>query len=204
MGHFEIAGFSMHKGMKSEEGLSRDIFKRFNMVFSGHYHHKSNESNISYLGNPYQLTWSDYGDPRGFHIFDLHTRNLEFVENTNVMFHKFLYDDKIQTVSQINNEDLSKYKNTYVKLIVINKNNPNLFDQFVNKLYDVNPIDVSIVEDFSDLTESVDDDAINDAEDTFTIISKYIDSINEENINNTKLNNIMRELYFESLNLEKI
>lgn len=36
MGHFEIAGFAMNRGMPSHEGLSRDLFNRFDLVFSGH------------------------------------------------------------------------------------------------------------------------------------------------------------------------
>ena len=71
MGHFEIEGFTMHRGMVSEGGLNRDIFGKFDMVFSGHYHHRSHSDNIHYLGNPYELTWQDYGDTRGFHIFDI-------------------------------------------------------------------------------------------------------------------------------------
>ena len=88
MGHFEIAGFAMHRGMPSQEGLSREHFRRFDFTFSGHYHHRSNADGIYYLGNPYELTWQDYNDTRGFHLFDLASRTLEFVPNTNVMFHK--------------------------------------------------------------------------------------------------------------------
>jgi DNA repair exonuclease SbcCD nuclease subunit len=88
MGHFEIAGFAMHRGMPSQEGLNRGIFKKFDIVFSGHYHHRSNQDNIRYLGNPYELTWQDYNDPRGFHLFDLNSLDLEFIENPNVMFHR--------------------------------------------------------------------------------------------------------------------
>ena len=40
MGHFDIAGFQMHRGMSSTDGLDRSIFNRFDMVFSGHFHHR--------------------------------------------------------------------------------------------------------------------------------------------------------------------
>ena len=80
-GHFEIAGFTMHRGMTSEEGLSRDLFRKFEFTFSGHYHHKSDANDIYYLGNPYQLTWQDYGDPRGFHLFDIDSKELTFIQN---------------------------------------------------------------------------------------------------------------------------
>ena len=203
MGHFEIAGFAMHRGMPSQEGLSRDIFKRFDVVFSGHYHHRSNQDNIRYLGNPYELTWQDYNDARGFHLFDLSDRSLEFVENPNVMFHRITYDDKENSITEITSKDLSKYTNTYVKVVVVNKTNPYLFDKFMTNLYDVNPIDVTIAEDFADLTEGVEDDIINEAEDTITIINKFVDGIQEEHIDNDKLKTVLKELYVEALNLEQ-
>jgi len=203
MGHLEISGFAMHRGMKSEEGLSRDLFRKFDMVFSGHYHHRSTQDNISYLGNPYELTWQDHGDPRGFHIFDLSDRTLEFVENTNIMFHRIVYDDKENTISQITSKDLSQYKNTYVKVVVINKTNPYLFDQFMINLYNNDPIDVTIAEDFVDLTENLEDDKIDEAEDTITIINKFVDAVEYENIDNKRLKNILKELYVEALNTEQ-
>jgi DNA repair exonuclease SbcCD nuclease subunit len=203
MGHLEIQGFQMYRGISSEEGYSRSIFKKFDMVFSGHYHHRHHQDNIHYLGNPYELFWSDYNDTRGFHLFDLNTRELEFIENPNVMFHKVYYDDKKDSITEINNIDLSKYTGTYVKVVVVNKTNPYLFDKFMAKLYENNPVDVTIAEDMIDLTEGVDDDMINEAEDTMTIIGKYVDGIKEEHIDNEKLKTVMKELYVEALNQEQ-
>ena len=60
----------------------------------------------------------------------------------------------------------------------------------MEKIYAVNPIDVTIVEDMVDLTEGVDDDMINQAEDTLTVLNKYVDSIQEDDIDNNKLKNI--------------
>lgn len=203
MGHFEIAGFAMHRGMPSHEGLSRELFKKFDTVFSGHYHHRSAQDNIRYLGNPYELTWQDYNDPRGFHLFDLASRDLEFIENPNVMFHRITYDDKEESITEINNKELDKFAGTYVKVVVLNKTNPYLFDKFMNNLYNVNPIDITIAEDFADLTEGVEDDMLDQAEDTLTIINKFVDSINEEHIDNNKLKNVLKELYVEALNQEQ-
>jgi len=203
MGHLEISGFTMHRGMQSHEGLDRGIFKKFGTVFSGHYHHRSNEDNIRYLGNPYELTWQDYNDSRGFHLFDLNTLDLEFIENPNVMFHRITYDDKENSITEITGKDLSKYTNTYVKVVVINKTNPYLFDKFMENLYKVNPIDITIAEDFADLTEGIEDDMINEAEDTITIINKFVDNIQENNIDNEKLKTVMKELYVEALNQEQ-
>ena len=202
-GHFEIEGFAMHRGMTSQEGLKRDIFNKFTNTFSGHYHHKSSSGDIHYLGNPYELTWQDYNDPRGFHIFDLGNQELTFIENPNRMFHRIVYDDKENSITEINGLDLSKYTNTYVKVVVVNKTNPYLFDKFMNNLYDVNPADITIAEDFTDLTEGVEDDMIDQAEDTMTIISKFVDNIQEEHIDNEKLKTLIREVYVEAINQEQ-
>jgi hypothetical protein len=173
------------------------------MVFSGHFHHRSQADNIWYLGNPYELTWQDYNDPRGFHLFDLSSRQLEFIENPNVMFHRIVYDDKEQSITEITSKNLDKYTNTYVKVVVVNKTNPYLFDKFMSSLYNVNPVDITIAEDVIDLTEGLDDDIVNQAEDTITIINKYVDGIKEEHIDNTRLKTVLRELYVEALNTEQ-
>jgi DNA repair exonuclease SbcCD nuclease subunit len=202
MGHFEIAGFAMHRGMPSLEGLERAIFRKFYHTFSGHYHHKSSSDDIHYLGNPYQLTWQDYGDDRGFHIYDLSDRSLDFVVNPNIMFHRIVYDDKTESIKEITDKKLDIYTNTYVKVVVVNKTNPYLFDKFMNNLYNVNPADITIAEDFTDLTDGVDDDMVDQAEDTLTILNKFVDSVKEDNIDNTRLKTLLKELYVESLNQE--
>ena len=203
MGHFEIQGFAMYRGMPSQEGLSRELFRKFDFTFSGHYHHRSSADGIYYLGNPYELTWQDYNDTRGFHIFDLSSRDLTFIKNPNVMFHRITYDDKEESITEITNKDLTRFANTYVKVVVINKTNPYLFDKFMEKLYNVNPVDVTIAEDFTDLTEGIEDDMVDQAEDTITIINKFVDGIQEEHIDNERLKTVMRELYVEALNTEQ-
>lgn len=203
MGHFEISGFAMYRGMPSEGGLDRSLFRKFRQTFSGHYHHKSSADGITYLGNPYELTWQDYNDDRGFHILNLETEELTFFKNPNRMFHRITYDDKVESIKEIDGKDLKSYTNTYVKVVVINKTNPYLFDKFMNNLYNVNPVDITIAEDFTDLTEGVDDDMVNQAEDTITILNKYVDSIKEDSINNDTLKNLLKELYVEALNTEK-
>ena len=196
-GHFEIAGFAMYRGHPTMEGLDRGNFRKFDWTFSGHYHHKSSNDDIHYLGNPMELTWQDFNDPRGFHLFDLDSRTLEFIRNPNVMFHRLVYDDSTdETVPVI----VDQLKDRYVKVVVVNKTNPYLFDRFMDSIYACEPADVSIVEDFTDLMEGVDDDMVDQAEDTITILNKYVDGIGETNIDNNRLKNILRELYIEAVN----
>ena len=200
MGHFEIQGFAMYRGMKSEEGLDRDIFKRFDYTFSGHYHHKSHDDGIHYLGNPYELTWQDYNDARGFHIFDLSTRELQFIRNPNKIFHRISYDDKDSDIKTLSSMDLTPYKNTYVKVVVVNKSNPYVFDMFMNRLYEAGTLDITIVEDFTEL-ENVETDDIDQAEDTVTILNKYIDNLTTD-LDKDRMKSLLKELYVEALNEE--
>ena len=193
-GHFEIEGFSMYRGLPSQEGLSRGLFRKFAYTFSGHYHHKSSNDGIFYLGNPYELTWSDYNDPRGFHTFDLKSETLSFNHNPNIMFQRIVYDD-----NTTNQQDFTQYENKHVKVVVVNKSNPYMFDKFMGDLYNVNPLQVTIVEDFTDLTEGVDDDIIDQAEDTLSIINKTVDNL-QDDLDKARMKNILRELYLEAIN----
>ena len=197
MGHFEIAGFAMYRGMESHEGLSKDLFKKFDMVFSGHYHHRSDDGHIYYLGNPYELTWQDYNDPRGFHLFDLQTRQLEFIGNPYTMFQRVEYDDSLTDPSV---QSYDYLKNKFVKVIVVNKNDLYKFDKFITKVYNSNPYEVKIIEDFSEYTEGEIATDIN-LEDTLDVLSNYVDSI-ETDYDKDKVKTFMKELYTEAVNIE--
>jgi hypothetical protein len=76
-----------------------------------------------------------------------------------------------------------------------------LFDHVVDNIYKAGVADLSIVEDFSDVLIDTDQDIVDQAEDTMTILSKYIDNLTLD-VESDKLKNIMRELYVEALNTE--
>lgn len=200
-GHFEIKGFAMYRDSYSEEGLDRKIFKKFEYTFSGHYHHKSNSDGIHYLGNPYPLTWFDYGDERGFHILDLGNRDLEFIQNPYEMFVKFVYDDTDKDFGDILDHDVSNVQNKYVKIIVLNKTNPFAFDSFVDKIYKSNPADLSIVDEVINSRMDEDEESL-ESQDTLSILNGYIDGLTDNSIEPNRLKSLMREVYVEALNTE--
>jgi DNA repair exonuclease SbcCD nuclease subunit len=199
MGHLELAGFAMYRGMDSHEGMDKNIFDKFDRVFSGHYHHKSDDGHIFYLGNPYELTWQDYNDPRGFHLFDPNTRELEFVRNPYTMFTRIEYDDKEQEPINLDSLDL---KEQYVKLVVVNKTDYYKFDQFTQKLYNKGCHEVKIVENFSEYEEGAIDGDIN-LEDTMSVLDNYIDSIQTES-DKERIKQYMKTLYTEAVNVEVV
>ena len=133
-------------------------------------------------------------------MFDTETRELEFIQNPYRMFHKVSYDDAQQDFEFWNNFNYDDLEDCYLKIIVVNKQNPYLFDKVIDDLYKAGVADISIIEDIVD-TELEDDEIINQAEDTITILNKFIDGLTL-NVESDKLKNIMRELYVESLTTE--
>lgn len=202
IGHFEIRGFEMDKGNISQTGIDKSLLSKYDMVLSGHFHHKSDDGQIFYVGTPGQMTWADYKDPRGFHIFDTNTRELEFIQNPFEIFHKISYDDRDKSIEDFKKFDFTKYQDSYVKVVVLHKQNPFLFDYLTDNLYKAGAADIAIVEDFNDDLIVNDDDIVNQAEDTMTILSKYIDGLSL-NVESEKLKTLMRELYVEALHTEE-
>ncbi len=200
-GHLELAGFEMHRGTFNDHGMDTKLFDKFDLVCSGHYHHKSSRGNINYLGTPYEMTWSDFQDPRGFHILDTDTRELEFIQNPHRMFNKIHYDDSNKTMDEVLDVDLEMYRNTFVKVVVHNKTNPYWFDMFVTKLEKNGVVDIQVVEDHLNLNLEDDSDIIDEAEDTLTILRKVIDSI-DTNVSKKELDNFLTTLYNEALHVE--
>jgi len=197
MGHFEIEGALVHPGMTCQHGLDHSYLKRFEKVLSGHFHQKSEVKNIRYLGSQMQFTWSDYNDPKYFHIFDTDTQELTPVLNPLTMFEKAFYDDTKETFETIANKDYSNLKGKFVKVVVVNKDNPYWFDTFIDKVHGQSPLHVSVVDDNKHM-DFFDDDDIEDIEDTLTILSKYVDGLDIQG-KKKHLNELMTTLYNEAL-----
>jgi DNA repair exonuclease SbcCD nuclease subunit len=193
MGHLELDGFEVTPGMKHEGGMNPQIFSKFKQVFSGHYHHKSTRGNITYLGNPYQMYWNDYKDPRGFHLYEPKTNKLAFVKNPYEIFQKIYYND---STGSHNGFDTSQCANSFVKIIVEDKKDYLEFEKFVDSVFAVQPHDVKIIETLVN-DSFVEEEEISEVKDTLTLLNEYIDEV-ELTVDKTKLKNIMKSLYIES------
>ena len=194
-GHLEIKGFEMHGGHMNEHGLSREQFRRFEKVLSGHFHKKSDDGHIFYLGTQYEIMWSDYKCPKGFHIFDTNTREIERVENPNRIFKKFIYDD---VKYDYTHQRLDNYDNCFVKLIVSQKTKEEMYNKLIEKFYnDINVHELVIVEDPTDIKSSVRDDILEQGEDTLTFLRNYIDQVDTD-LDKHKLKEFAKELYVEA------
>jgi DNA repair exonuclease SbcCD nuclease subunit len=197
-GHFEFSGFQMYKGAIVSHGSDTSPYSHFDLVCSGHYHHRSRTNNILYLGNPYEITWSDYEDPRGFNIYDTYDNSVEFLQNPFTIFHKFYFDDTSDDFrSLIADYDYDSIANSCVKVVVVKKSDFAYFDAFIDNLYQCNLIELKIIEDFSEF----EDDAVGEVEvnleDTMTLLNDYVDNVATD-LDRDKLKSVLRTLYVEA------
>jgi hypothetical protein len=195
MGHLELQGFRVNQNLLMEDhGLDPDIFSKFQKVFSGHYHTRSDNGSIFYLGNTYEMYWSDVNDVRGFHIFDTETLEHTPINNPYKLFYNIYYED---TPYQTFNT--GEYKNKLVKLIVRKKTKPKSFEIFVDKLYSSGVQDLKIVENFS-IPEN-EEFEVDEEENTISILNRYIED-SEVSFDKTIVKGILQEIYQKACEVE--
>ena len=187
MGHLEMNGFQATRGHVMENGMEVNVFDNFTRVYSGHFHTRSNDGKIYYLGNPYEMFWNDVNDPRGFHIFDTETLTHTPINNPYRLFYNIYYED---TPHQL--FDFTEYDNKIVKVIVRQKTNSRNFERFIDKLYSSGVQDLKIIENFQ-LQEN-EEFAISEEENTITILNRYVDE-SEIDLDKSKIKGILQDIY---------
>lgn len=193
MGHLELNGFSPHKGNIMESGMDPKIFKKFDRVFSGHYHTRGDDGKIFYLGNPYEMFWNDYDDQRGFCIFDTDTYELIEIDNPYQVFKICYYDED-------NLPNVNDYENCIVKLIIKNKTDQLKYEKFLSSLIKIEPEDLKIIENVQLSSDFLDDDIL-EIEDTLSLLKKYVDE-SEIKLNKNRINKLIHSIYQESFQLQ--
>jgi len=183
-----LNGFDPIPGYTMTHGDDPNAFKKFKMVCTGHFHCKSTKANISYLGNPCQLYWNDYGQDRGFHILNTDTYKLKFYKNPYNTFTKIYYNDDI-ALSPV---AIKKLEGQYVKLIVESKLDQVKFDSIVRRLQAADLADLKIIEDNSYELDDVDDDV--EVEDTLSILEQCVSDFD----NSHDIFKILKSLYMEA------
>ena len=196
-GHFDIIGYEMMKGIRCEHGLDRSLFERFEAVYSGHFHTKSTQDNIHYLGSQLEFFWNDAHDNKYFHILDTDTRELTPVRNPHTMFHRIRYDD---LSTDYMDYDLSQVEGKFVKIVVINKKNQFTFDRFVDRIQNRTIHDLKIQETFDEFIGSNVDDKVS-VEDTAELLNNYIDGVETE-LSKDRIKKEMQNLMTEAQSLE--
>ena len=187
-GHFDLSGFEMMKGVKSMyHSRSPEFLNKYDTVYSGHFHTKSDNGHVYYLGNTYEITWADYNDQRGFHIFDTETLECDFIPNPYKMHSKIIYEDKPI--------DVEPYADQIVKIIVDKKEDIELFTNTVDALEKRCEM-INIIEDHGLLSSG---QIEFESEDTITTLEKYVDNLSIDNTKQVK--KILHEVYVEALSI---
>ena len=194
MGHLELNGFRATRGHMMETGMDVNIFDKFEKVFSGHFHTRSSDGKIYYLGNPYEMFWNDVNDKRGFHIFDTETLTHTPVNNPYKLFYNIYYEDTNYKLF-----NATEYENKIVKVIVRKKSKPKDFEKFIDKLYSVGVQDLKIIENF-DIQENEDFD-IDEEENTLSILNRYIDE-SQFDLDKNIIKDIFQDLYAQACEIE--
>ena len=195
MGHLELNGFMATRGHYMEHGMDANIFDKFDRVFTGHYHMRSNQGNVFYLGNPYEMYWNDVNDrERGFHLFDTDTLVHTPVNNPYQIFHNLYYEDTPHQML-----DITKYNQKILKVIVRKKSDPKQFEKYIDKLYSSNLAELKIVENF-DFTEGEEFEA-EESEDTISLLNRYIQE-SEVDLDKSIVTEILQDVYREACEVE--
>lgn len=205
LGHFEIVGMKMYaNSIRCEHGLEPIAFKDFQRVLSGHFHHMSTTQNIMYLGSTFHLTWQDYGDPRGIHVYDTDTKDFEFVENEFSLFVQVPFDKEIfKAMSDKEYEEA--FEGRFVKMIVsdVNYDRVALLDT-VSKINRVKPHDLQIQNDalIGVVEGGSEDDTTDVVKSTSKTTEEYIETyIKDRYGDDTRgqiLLNILNDLYLKA------
>ena len=197
-GHFEICGYEMMKGIKNEHGYDRAIFKRFEKVMSGHFHTKSSQDNIEYLGSQMEFFWNDAHDKKYFHILDTETRELTPIRNPHTLFHRIVYDDSKHDYLHYPLDDID---GKFVKIVVINKSDTFTFDRLVDRIQNRNILELKIAENFNEFIGSAVDDQSVSVDDTPTLLNSYIDAVDTD-LDKDRIKLEMSGLMIEAQTLE--
>ena len=186
LGHLEVAGMEMYRGIECENGISRDRFREFDLVVSGHFHVRGRKGNVVYMGNPYHLTWADHGDPRGFAILDVDSNEIEYIDNPRTIFSRLTYDDS----SEDPGEDA--VRDRYVKVVVETVKDPAHLEGFMEAVQSHGPINVQVID--STVTPDVDGNTDDVSVDNLTMIENYVHDTVDESMR-SEVSTVVRDLY---------
>lgn len=196
LAHLELKGFEMYRGRFMTHGMDSEAFSKFKAVFTGHFHTKSSRGNIHYLGAPYELVWTDYEDPRGFHVWDIETDQVEFVQNPRSLHHKVFYSDEGSELADVLGYDFSQLTGKFVKLVVTDRANQYWFEKFYQECDRAGPIEIRIVEDHLNVSSVDAEEVVTGGKEYVQILDEVIGESGSEDQEDLK--RLMHELWVEA------
>lgn len=183
LSHTEVFGSIVNGSysIRDSNGISSDLFKV--KTFLGHYHERQD----LYVGSPISLNFGESSKNKGITIFDLETKETNFIQNPKSELYK--------TISLEELKDLDKEKIKFSKFIRIlltekisEEEKINLIDKFSNKQIVFKPM-------YSEKSDSVTIKE-NTLED---IIKEYVNAFAED-LDKERLLKMCKDLYERKLN----
>jgi len=200
IGHFHLKGFNIGTGQVAEDGHDGNIFDGYEEVASGHFHTLSEQkvgrhkgTIVRYLSCPYEMTWSDWNDPKGFHLLDTEDGKYTFYRNPKRLFNKILW-----TAPEDLQSEVGQYAGTYCRVIRDPRASPERFNTFIEDLEKV-ALDVKVVEQTTQVLSSKEETTLEiaDTDDVWTHLKTCIKETTT--VDQGKLEALFGELYKEAL-----
>lgn len=188
-GHFELFNYKFNSYMVNDdfECLSEeDILKLFPnliQIYSGHFHNPQVKNKTKFVGVPYQLTWSEYGEKLGFIDLDFETNEEKFIENPFQIFN-FIEFKTSQEILNFKVEE--KYFKKTFKILFKDEKLKDLIETLKDSLNESGH-DVIIVNTFNQMiaSYSTDNEDLNKNLSIEKLLHKYI--FEELDINNQEM-----------------
>lgn len=190
VGHFETTNMLMGKGNPCKEGTTEaKDFQGWDLVLSGHFHHRSRTENIVYVGTPYETSFSDADQVKGFHVLDTETLELEFIANEHKLFHDIVYstDDEVPNVEHITND--------YVRVRIVKNDDSEKVAKLIKRVNAAAPFDIKIIDRTIEAYTSANVDEVIESQSTERIIEDYVDDVAGDNTLLPEVKKMTLEIY---------
>lgn len=176
-GHLELKGFPNNNGLSSVGGEDRVLFNQFDKVLSGHFHKRSRQDNVHYLGSCFQSSWSDFGDYRGMSVFDTDTGDITYYRNPYAIF-------KVVEFDGISDIEASALKGTYCRLVIREALKEPALKEAVKKIEDCGVINLTI--DDSSIMIAASPEKPQEGESLHSLIMRHIDSLQLDDLSKVR------------------
>lgn len=209
--HMDVIGSQHVPGVFLDHGYDPATFYEYDHVLNGHIHTRSKiAGNITNMGSQYQMSWSDFGQTKGFHVLDTSNAELTFIPNEKPdLFVKVFYDTNlIGGVEPLlwldNNKEFLTDK--FIKIIVTGTVDRLTFDTFLNIINnEIRTHDVKIIEDVTGMFDAEDSQVAEflkeQGKTTIQIMNEMIDNlVLDGSYNKETIKGLMAKFYTEAIN----
>jgi DNA repair exonuclease SbcCD nuclease subunit len=196
-GHFEISSFKMNTHTVCVDGLkSSDLIEKGNIIFTGHFHNRDERfydgKGIVYVGNPFQMDFSDATLVKGYYIIDVLTSTYKFTANKISPQHFNILLSELTKQGTITNNDKKHIYNNLIKLRIDRRISPEHAEILITKIKQYLPAQLIIDYDFTvneyDLSSDKKDFSGIDIEQAITEFINLMDINNKSEIINYTIN----------------